>query len=53
VTILATAEPVVAALLATLLVNQGLAPLGWLGLVLVVIGVAGTSVRRPRTPQVS
>lgn len=53
VTILATAEPVVAALLATLLVNQGLAPLGWLGLVLVVIGVAGTSVRRPRKPQVS
>lgn len=43
VTILLTAEPVVAALLATALVNQGLTARGWLGLVLVVIGVAGTS----------
>lgn len=48
VSILATAEPVVAALLATLLVDQGLAPVGWVGLVLVVGGVAGASALRPR-----
>jgi DME family drug/metabolite transporter len=46
VTILLTAEPVVAALLATVLVNQGLTGRGWLGLALVVIGVAGTARRR-------
>jgi len=43
-------EPVVAAILATLLLGQGLAPLGWIGISLVVAGVAGvglTSVRRP------
>jgi drug/metabolite transporter, DME family len=43
VSILATVEPVVAALLATVLVDQGLTPLGWLGLALVVTGVAGAS----------
>lgn len=48
VAIVSTAEPVVAALLATLLVGQGLEPLGWVGLVLVVIGVAGASARRVR-----
>lgn len=50
VAILSTAEPVVAALLATVLVGQGLEPLGWFGLVLVVIGVAGASARRIRRP---
>lgn len=43
-------EPVVAAVLATLLLGQGLAPLGWFGIVLVVVGVAGvglSSLRRP------
>ena len=34
-------EPVVAALLATTLLSQGLAPLGWVGIALVVAGVAG------------
>jgi DME family drug/metabolite transporter len=37
-------EPVIAALLATVLLDQGLSPLGWLGIALVVIGVAGVSV---------
>ena len=40
-------EPVVAALLATVLVSQGLAPLGWLGIALVVIGVAGSGIEEP------
>ena len=48
VSIAAAAEPVVAALLATLLLGQGLAPLGWAGLALVVAGVAGVSVRTRR-----
>jgi DME family drug/metabolite transporter len=39
--ITSAAEPVVAALLATVLLSQGLAPLGWLGVALVVVGVAG------------
>ena len=34
-------EPVVAATLATLLLGQGLSPLGWAGIGLVVLGVAG------------
>jgi len=37
-----TIEPVAAALLATLLLDQGLTPGGWVGLALVVIGVAGS-----------
>jgi drug/metabolite transporter (DMT)-like permease len=37
-----TVEPVVAALLASLLLGQGLEAAGWLGLVLVVVGVAGS-----------
>jgi drug/metabolite transporter (DMT)-like permease len=37
-------EPVIAALLATVLLDQGLSGLGWLGIALVVIGVAGVSV---------
>jgi drug/metabolite transporter (DMT)-like permease len=36
-----TVEPVVAALLASWLLGQGLGPPGWLGLALVVAGVAG------------
>ena len=43
--IVASAEPVVAAVLATLLLGQGLRPLGWAGIALVVIGVAGVGVR--------
>lgn len=39
--IAATAEPLVAALLATALLAQGLRPVGWVGLLLVVVGVAG------------
>lgn len=39
--IASTAEPVVAALLATWLLGQGLSAVGWLGLLLVVGGVAG------------
>ncbi len=46
---LATAiEPAVAALLATLLLGQGLRSVGWLGIVLVVSGVAGVGVTRHR-----
>ncbi len=37
----ASAEPVVGSLLAFFLFQQGLTPLGWLGLALVVLGVAG------------
>lgn len=37
----ASAEPVVGALLALLLFRQGLTPLGWVGLAMVVTGVAG------------
>jgi drug/metabolite transporter (DMT)-like permease len=37
----ATIEPVVAALLALILFSQRLSPLGWLGLLMVVFGVAG------------
>jgi drug/metabolite transporter (DMT)-like permease len=36
-----TLEPVVAAVLATVLLEQGLDPLGWVGLAMVVGGVAG------------
>jgi DME family drug/metabolite transporter len=37
-------EPVIAALLATVLLDQGLSALGWLGIALVVAGVIGVSV---------
>lgn len=37
----ASAEPVVGSLLAFFLFRQGLTPLGWLGLAMVVLGVAG------------
>jgi DME family drug/metabolite transporter len=50
-TSMATAiEPVVAALLATTLLSQGLSPLGWAGLALVVAGVAGVGLTAARTP---
>ena len=38
------AEPVVAGILATLLLGQGLEPVGWLGIVMVVAGVAGVGL---------
>lgn len=51
----AAAEPAVAALLATLLLSQGLGPLGWLGVAMIVAGVVGVglSARRPaaRSPR--
>ena len=37
-------EPVVAGVLATLLLSQGLTPLGWAGIGLVVLGVAGVGL---------
>lgn len=37
-------EPVVAAVLATWLLSQGLRPMGWVGIALVVIGVAGVGL---------
>lgn len=46
-------EPVVAALLATTLLSQGLAPVGWTGIALVVAGVAGVGITaraKPETP---
>ena len=39
--IVATAEPVVASVLAATLLGQVMSPIGWLGLLLVVGGVAG------------
>jgi DME family drug/metabolite transporter len=42
--IASAAEPAVAAVLATVLLSQGLAPLGWLGIVLVIAGVVGVGV---------
>lgn len=44
--ITAAAEPVVAALLATVLLAQGLSPAGWVGVALVVTGVAGVGFDR-------
>jgi DME family drug/metabolite transporter len=38
------AEPVVAAVLATVLLSQGLAPVGWAGIALVVAGVVGVGL---------
>lgn len=45
-------EPVVASVLATLLLAQGLSSVGWLGIVLVASGVAGVGMtaRRGRVP---
>ena len=40
----AAAEPAVAALLATLLLSQGLAPVGWLGVAMIVAGVVGVGL---------
>ena len=37
-------EPVVAAVLATLVLSQGLSPIGWLGIALVVAGVVGVGL---------
>jgi DME family drug/metabolite transporter len=39
--IAAAAEPAVAALLATVMLSQGLRPIGWLGITLIVAGVVG------------
>jgi len=44
----ATIEPVIGALLAFLLLRQGLTPTGWIGLVLVVAGVAAGYLREGR-----
>jgi len=44
--ILASVEPVVAALLAAIIFQEALGVLGWLGVALVTAGVAATSVRR-------
>lgn len=44
VSITTAVEPVVAAILATLLLSQGLSALGWVGIALVVAGVAGVGV---------
>jgi DME family drug/metabolite transporter len=41
VSIATAVEPVVAGILATLLLAQGLTPLGWAGIALVVVGVGG------------
>jgi len=41
-------EPVVAGILATLLLSQGLSALGWTGIVLVVVGVAGVGLTARR-----
>ena len=49
--IAATIEPVVGAGLALLLFNQRLAPLGWIGLALVVGGVALTYAREERAAE--
>ncbi len=45
--IAATAEPVVATILATTMLSQGLRPIGWIGLLFVVMGVAGVGVTGP------
>jgi DME family drug/metabolite transporter len=52
--VITAVEPVVAAVLATTLLGQGLSPVGWLGIALVVTGVAGVGIisgpRRRETP---
>lgn len=42
-------EPAVAAVLATLLLAQGLGPVGWLGVALIVAGVVGVGLEARRT----
>lgn len=42
-------EPVVAAVLATVLLSQGLSPLGWVGIALVAAGVAGVGLTAKRS----
>lgn len=45
------AEPAVAAVLATVMLSQGLRPLGWVGVALIVAGVVGVGLEaRPRRP---
>lgn len=46
--IAAAAEPAVAAVLATVMLSQGLRPIGWVGIALVVIGVVGIGATAPR-----
>lgn len=46
VAVAAATEPVVAALLATLILAQGMAPVGWVGIGVVVVGVAGVGRSR-------
>jgi DME family drug/metabolite transporter len=48
VSVAAAIEPVVAGVLATTLLGQGLSPLGWGGIAVVVIGVAGAGVTSDR-----
>jgi drug/metabolite transporter (DMT)-like permease len=50
VSISAAIEPVVAAVLATIALQQGLAALGWLGIGLVVLGVGGIGRRSRSRP---
>ncbi|MEQ1857684.1 MAG: DMT family transporter [Longimicrobiales bacterium] len=42
--VVTAAEPIAAALLSTLLLDQGLSPLGWVGIAFVVAGVAGVGL---------
>ncbi len=50
VTVITLLEPLVATLLAVLVVGERLEPLGWLGLVLILVGVTMlSSARRPRS----
>ena len=46
-------EPVVAAVLATIILSQGLSRVGWIGIGLVVVGVAGVGVTARRAPRAS
>jgi drug/metabolite transporter (DMT)-like permease len=48
--IAAAAEPAVAALLATFMLSQGLRPLGWVGIALVVAGVVGVGLTARAEP---
>lgn len=48
VSITTAVEPVVAAVLATLLLSQGLSGIGWVGIALVVAGVAGVGMTTGR-----
>lgn len=45
-------EPAVAAILATVILSQGLRPIGWIGVAAIVLGVAGVSgAAAPRFPE--